>query len=744
MSNTTARILVVDDESLPRTLLSTSLRESGFDVVEADSGTDALRQLRASAADVVLLDLIMPDMDGFHVLKEMKADEALRDIPVVVVSGSDDMNSVVRCLEMGAIDHLSKPFDPALLRARVRAALAVRHLESEHSAAPGTGVWTGRMRTRDYEEPHEVVSGQGAGILLFLKRLCHWCRPYRRQVVLFVLLLMLALGIEAALPLGFKYITDNALLSRNLTVLIIVPCILVCAAVMAAVIQVAADGYYVRLAMKILNDLRFNMYRHLQELSIGYFARTSAGVLTSRFTTDLAAVENTVMLCLPLTMGQFMMVVFSLGLLFVLEWKLALFAVFGMYVSYKVEHLVEEPASAADIRMKEQQASITAVLQETINAQTAVKVFRLQKRVTERFKRQMVSFYRTAARACFLAYLTDRIPGRCISLFGFLTITAGAFLAFYGFLTIGDLVAFQVLLSGLTAAVNELTWSIPHLVRAAGGMNKIELLLADKPDVVDAKNAVSLPPPRGEIVFKDVTFGYTPGQVNLDHVSLVIPLGKSVLLTGPSGCGKSTVLNLLLRFYDPRQGSVSIDGYDLKTVTKDSFRQYMSVVLQENFLFDTTVRENIRLARPEATDAEVEAAARAVEMHDIITNLPKGYDTKVGERGSNLSSGQRQLLAIARVILSNAPILLLDEATSSFDAATASSINSALARVSRGRTAIYVTHRLESAPKMDMVVVFKEGHVVESGRHDDLLRRGGTYAQLWRDQVAGQAGAQKV
>lgn len=736
MSEATARILVVDDESLPRLLLSTSLKASGFEVVEAEGGAAALKQLRAGTVDVVLLDLVMPEMDGFQVLKQMKAEKALAGIPVVV-SASDDMNSVVRCIEMGAIDHLSKPFDPVLLRARVRAALAIRHLEAERASAPGVAGVAGRLRPYDREAPVELASGQGSGIFLFLKRLLHWCRPYRRQVAFFVFLIMVALGIEAALPLGFKYITDNALLAHNLRVLIIVPCILVCAVVVAALIQVAADGYYVRLAMKILNDLRFNMYRHLQELSVGYFARTSAGALVSRFTTDLAAVENTVMLCLPLTMGQVAMVVFSLGLLFTIEWKLALFAVFGMYVSYKVEHRVEEPAAAADARMKEEQASITAVLQETISAQTAVKVFRLQKRVTERFKIQMVRFYRTAARACFLAYLTDRIPGRCVSLFGFLTITAGAFLTFYGFLTIGELVAFQVLLAGLTTAVNELTWSIPHLVRAAGGMDKIERLLADKPDVVDAEKAAPLPRPEKEIVFRDVTFGYTPGQVNLNHVNLTLPLGQSALLAGPSGSGKSTVLNLLLRFYDPRQGTVSIDGHDLKTVTQDSLRQYVSVVLQENVLFDTTVRENIRMGRPEASDAEVEAAARTVEMHDIILGLPKGYDTPVGERGSNLSSGQRQCLAIARAILSDAPILLLDEATSSLDPAIAGSINRALERIGKDRTVISVTHRIESAPRTNLIVVFQDGRVVESGRHDELLGRGGPYAQLWRNQGGG-------
>jgi len=275
-----ARILVVDDEALPRMLLSTSLRESGYEVLEAEGGAAALERLRAEAVDVILLDLVMPDVDGFHVLKQMKAEERLAGIPVVVVSASDDMDSVVRSIEMGAIDHLSKPFDPVLLHARVRSALAIRHVERERTSAAAA---KRRLFLPD-EESGEPTAAAGAGAILVLKRLFHWCGPYRRQLAFFAGLIMVALGIEAALPLGFKYITDSALLGHDLRLLILVPSVLVCALVVAAFAQVLADRFYVRLATKILNDLRFNMYRHLQNLSMGYFARTPAGALTARFT----------------------------------------------------------------------------------------------------------------------------------------------------------------------------------------------------------------------------------------------------------------------------------------------------------------------------------------------------------------------------------------------------------------------------------------------------------------------------
>ena len=731
-------ILVVDDETLPRTLLSTSLKEAGYVVWEADSGKTALQLLRERLVDVVLLDLVLPKMNGFQVLKQMKSDNLLRHIPVVVVSASDDMESVVRCIEMGAVDHLSKPFDPVLLHARIRAALAIRQVEEERVLASPAGPAEERERALqpcERKVPEEQEIEKGMGIFGFLRTIFRWSCPYKKRTAFFVLLILISIGLEAALPLGFKFITDDALIPHNFQILFLTLVILLVALLVSTLTQIFSDYLYSRLATKVLNDLRFKMYRHLQGLSIRFYIRIPAGEITSRFTTDLSAVENTVILCLPLTLGQFVFVVFTVGLLFMLEWKLALFSMIGLCLSYIAEQRMEKPASGTDTLMKEQQARITSVLQETVNAQPVVKILRLQNMVIERFKHQMVDFYRTAARAAFLSYLTERVPNRCMALFGLLTISAGAFLTFYGFLSIGELISFQVLLTGLVTAVGDLTWSAPHLVRAASGMYRIEQLLNEKPDVTEAENAVPLPRPVREIVLRDVTFGYVEGQSNLKNVSLRVPMNQSVLFVGPSGCGKSTVLNLLIRFYDPSQGFVAIDGYDLRSVTEDSLRQHMSVILQESFLFNTTIRENIRFGKRDATDEEVEAAAEMAKMHEIIMSFPKGYDTVVGERGSRLSGGQRQRVAIARAILSDPKILLLDEATSALDTATAASINRSLEQIAKGRTIISVTHRLESAPKANCIYVFQEGQLVESGHHKDLLKRGGLYAQLWRKQT---------
>jgi ATP-binding cassette subfamily B protein len=734
----TRTILIVDDESLPRTLLKTSLKEAGYIVLEADSGKKALLMLRERPFDLLLLDLMMPEMDGFQVLKKMKSDNLLRNIPVVVVSASDDMESVVRCIEMGAVDHLSKPFDPVLLHARIRAALAIQQIKEGKVFVSPEGLPEERkgdfqLYDQELHEGEEIK--EGISIFGFIRSIFQWSRPYKKWTALFILIVLISLGIEAALPMGFKFITDDALIPHNFQVLIFTIAVLVIALLVSVLTQIFSDYLYSRLATKILNDIRFKMYRHLQNLSMGFYTRTPAGEITSRFTTDLSAVENTMMFSLPLALCQFVFVVFSMGLLFVLEWKLAMFSMIGLYISYKAEQRIEQPASDTDSLMKDRQAKITADLQETVNAQPVVKILRLQNMIIERFKHQMIEFYRTAARAAFFAYLTERVPDRCMALFGLLTISAGAFLTFFGFLSIGELISFQVLLTGLVTAVGELTWSAPQLVRAAGGMQRIDHLLNEKPDVFDKEGAVPLHDPASEIVLKNVTFGYTEGHPNLKNVSMRIPMNRSVIFVGPSGCGKSTVLNLLMRFYDPAQGSVAIDGNDLPGVLQDSLRQHMSVVLQESFLFNTSIRENIRMGKRDAADKEVEEAAKKAEIHETIMGFPEGYDMVVGEKGCRLSGGQRQRVAIARAIISDPKILLLDEATSALDPATASSINKTLEHLAKGRTVISVTHRLESAPNTDGIYVFQEGRLVESGSHEELLKRGGLYAQLWRKQT---------
>ena len=451
------------------------------------------------------------------------------------------------------------------------------------------------------------------------------------------------------------------------------------------------------------------MYRHLQRFSMGYFKRTPIGDTMSRFSTDLASVETTLMQTLPSIIGELIGMIISLGLLFFLEWRLALFSLIGLYVSYRGGAWMVPKASSASYRVKVQQAEILSTLQEDVQGQTVVKVFRLQGMLIERFKRKMLSFYRTSARASFLGYMTEAVPGQTIWLFNLVTFGAGCFLAYGGYLTVGQLLAFQVLLSGVTLSVGELTAGLPGLIEASAGMQRIKELLDEKPEVTDAPDAVAMPRFSREITLKRVKFRYGGDRLNLDDVSMTIPAQSKVAFVGPSGCGKSTVLNLLMRFYDPDEGSVSFDGMDICGIAQNSLRNQMSMVSQDSFLYNTSIRENIRIGSRDASDAAVEEAAKVAEIHDIIQAMPEGYDTLVGEGGGRLSGGQRQRVAIARAIIGDPALLVLDEATSALDPGTAMSIKQALARITRGRTVIFVTHHLESALMADLVFVFDEG-----------------------------------
>jgi len=333
----TQTILILDDETLPRALLITSLTEAGYVVHEANSGQAALDLMRSQLFDLVLLDLVMPKMDGFQVLKQMKSNDLLRDIPVIVVSASEDMESVVRCVEMGAVDHLSKPFDPVLLHVRIRAALAAHEFRKvgflQRAAVPPGG--THAALKPEELEAAEKEPGTQMGIMGFLRTLFRYLVPYRKPAILLVVLLLISLAIEAVLPLGFKFITDDALLVRNFQALLLILTVVVLAFFAVVLTELGSDYVFARLPAKVMNDLRYDMYRHLQRLSMGFYMRVPVGDIMSRFTTDLAAVEYAVLISLPIVLSESVMVVFGLALLFMLEWKLALFSVIGLYVSYK-------------------------------------------------------------------------------------------------------------------------------------------------------------------------------------------------------------------------------------------------------------------------------------------------------------------------------------------------------------------------------------------------------------------------
>ena len=340
-----------------------------------------------------------------------------------------------------------------------------------------------------------------------------------------------------------------------------------------------------------------------------------------------------------------------------------------------------------------------------------------------------------ASRFNFLSYVSERSPNIAMLLFHVLLIGVGSFFVYGGSLTVGSLVSFNALFLTVSTAVMGLTAVTPTLLQATGGMRRVQEVLDERPTVLEGSGARRLPPLLSSVRFEGVRFGYTRERDDLAGVSFELPAGTRVALVGHSGCGKSTCLKLLIRFYDPREGRVLFDGVDLREAGLDSLYEQVGVVFQESFLFNTSVRENVRMGRPGATDVEVEAAARAAEMHDVIMRMPEGYDTFVGERGGLLSGGQRQRVAIARALIRNPSLLVLDETISALDPDSEAAINETVERASLGRTVVSVTHRLTSVANYDHILVFHEGRLIEQGTHEELLDNGGTYAAMWRRQT---------
>ncbi|MGH7353653.1 MAG: ABC transporter transmembrane domain-containing protein [Candidatus Rokuibacteriota bacterium] len=561
-----------------------------------------------------------------------------------------------------------------------------------------------------------------------------YLRPYRLQTALILIALSLELAFYVSLPLSFRFIIDHAIIPRNGRVLTLILGALAGLFVLAALAGVGKDFLLARVVARVLNDVRLAMFDHLQRLSMAFYSRASTGDLVARFSTDLGTLEIALAKSLPTLVYACLQVVISVVVLLWLNTRLALITLAALPVCVLGPRLLAARATDAAYRRRLEEAAVLSAVQENIGAHAVVRAFGLQESRRARLRERLDRLAGVAARASYLGALIGKTSEVGVNLLQLLIIGFGAWLVFGGRLELGALFAFVGIFVNLGLAISNLSQTVPPLLQAAAGMRRIDELLAEPIGVRDAPDAVPAPRLAKEIRLDRVSFSYGGAPRHLEDVSLSIPAGHSVALVGGSGSGKSTILSLLTRFYDPQAGSVTIDGRDLRGVTQHSLLAQVSIVSQETVLFDTTIRENIRLARPDATDGEIEAAARAAEIHDFILTLPRGYETPVGERGGNLSGGQRQRLALARAVLREPAMLILDEATSALDPATEAAIQRTLEGLARARTVVSVTHRLATAVDADSIVVLDRGRVVERGTHDELLAKGGVYHRLRQHQ----------
>jgi ATP-binding cassette, subfamily B, bacterial len=591
-----------------------------------------------------------------------------------------------------------------------------------------TGVNTGAAPSRSDAEPAAM------GMLGFLRCILRYLRPHRVMVCLVLLGLTVEMAVNALVPLSFKVLIDRVIPEHDQTILMLVILTLIAGAVLFAVVGVVRDYLYAQVVVQVLADIRHRLFEHLQRLSLDYYARTEVGNILARFSTDLAAVENALA---SATWG--ILPSFDVGLtvvlLFLLDWRLALVAMLIWPLVLVGPRVLAPRATRASYRKKEGEALAVTLVQENIGAQTVVKAFSLEPQQVSAFGVRNRELAQRGIQLGFLGALIERSANLGILALQILIMAVGARMVFTGNMTIGTLAAFQALFITLSYALYNVAQYAPTLVQAAGGMGRIEELLAETPQVHDRPGTHALPRLTGKIEFRKVSFSYTAGRAILRDVDITVPPGAFVAFVGASGSGKSTLINLLMRFYDPTSGAVVAAGHDLRDVTVASLRGQIGVVFQENLLFNTSLRQNIRAGRPSAGDAEVAAAARAAEIEEFILGSPEGYERLAGERGGRLSGGQRQRIAIARAILRDPAVLVLDEATSALDAETEAAINATIAKLARGRMVVSVTHRLASVVDADRIYLIDGGEVIESGRHDELLAKDGAYARLWRKQA---------
>lgn len=508
-----------------------------------------------------------------------------------------------------------------------------------------------------------------------------------------------------------------------------------------SVVQWVMNAINNRIAYHVVRDIRNEAFRHIEVLPLSYIDANPTGDIVNRVIADADQFSEGLLLGFTQLFTGVATIVGTLVFMFTISWQIAIVVVVTTPLSLFVAKFIASRTYRMFRLQTETRGQQTAFIDEMIGNQKVVQAFSHEKKSLEDFDRINDRLAEYSLKATFFSSLSNpstrfvnSVVYAGVALCGALICisSAGTAAAF----TVGQLSCCLSYTNQYTKPFNEISGVITELQNALACAARLFELIEEKPQVSEPENAVSLTDVRGSVKLENVDFSYVPDRKLIEGLNLSVNPGQRIAIVGPTGCGKTTIINLLMRFYDVDSGSVNVEGNDIRNVTRHSLRESYGMVLQETWLKSGTIRDNIVMGRPDATDEEVIAAAKASHAHSFIKRMPQGYDTVIGEDGGSLSQGQKQLLCITRVMLCLPPMLILDEATSSIDTRTEIKIQDSFAKMMKGRTSFIVAHRLSTIREADVILVMKDGHIIEQGNHEQLLARNGFYANLYNSQFA--------